>query len=649
MSLKSKISALFIFFSLQSNAQLSFDESKEKTMESILENAVEEIDYSELESNEHELKSIQLNQAEYLDLYALKMLNSELVQAILQHRTLYGHFESIYELQTVEGFDSNLIQLLIPHIHIGVPLWNFSFNRQFAKMTIQFSSAYRFEHSYGYSRKDSLQYMGSPLKYRWNIRASQGENIQFGIHGEKDAGESMNYSFLSAYLRLHSKGKMRSCILGDQQLGYGQGLCLGSGMPTGATGMLMSGVIQRNGAKPYNSSNETGFIRGGSLELKISNKMDIYIFSGFRLLDSKSTIDSLGNTMYGSINYNGYYRNSEELEKRHSLRQSLSGIHMAYTTRSIKFGSTALQFNTHEGSGLKFGADWMYNRKNYIVYGELTYMYKLKPSCVTGIAIAIGKRCDVNLLYRNYRINKGSIFSNAFTGTSGLTNENGLYSGFGLQVFKKWGISAYNDLLVTYQNADRLQQSIITEQFIECSYKTKEKFSFTIRYKPILKQPDYGLISGLLASNHYKKHTLRLHMEYTIDNWRFRNRFEHCLFDNFLSQPFSGMQLYHDIQKEFGKSFRINARFTVFDSEQFGSRTFAFENDISGTYTIQSFTGKGIRYYFLFQWKMNKDLHIWIRFARSIYDDRSTIGSGSDLINSNRKSDINCQLQWNLN
>jgi hypothetical protein len=60
------------------------------------------------------------------------------------------------------------------------------------------------------------------------------------------------------------------------------------------------------------------------------------------------------------------------------------------------------------------------------------------------------------------------------------------------------------------------------------------------------------------------------------------------------------------------------------------------------------FSGKGYRYYFNLRYKINKKLSLFGRFAQTIYDEKNEIGSGLDLIQGNKKSEIKMQAMYSF-
>ena len=73
---------------------------------------------------------------------------------------------------------------------------------------------------------------------------------------------------------------------------------------------------------------------------------------------------------------------------------------------------------------------------------------------------------------------------------------------------------------------------------------------------------------------------------------------------------------------------------------------YAYENDVLYSYSIPVFYDKGCRYYVNFNYNINNKITIWLRWAQTVYKDKTTIGSGLDEIRGNKKSELKIQVQY---
>jgi hypothetical protein len=96
------------------------------------------------------------------------------------------------------------------------------------------------------------------------------------------------------------------------------------------------------------------------------------------------------------------------------------------------------------------------------------------------------------------------------------------------------------------------------------------------------------------------------------------------------------------------KPLALNLRFQYFETGDYNSRLYAFENDVLYSFSIPPFYDKGIRSYVNVNYDVSKKLTIWVRLARTMYASRTTVGSGNDEITGNHRTDYKFQLMYFL-
>jgi hypothetical protein len=128
-----------------------------------------------------------------------------------------------------------------------------------------------------------------------------------------------------------------------------------------------------------------------------------------------------------------------------------------------------------------------------------------------------------------------------------------------------------------------------------------------------------------------------------------RSRIELNWFDKRGKEPQNGFLVFTNvIYKPFSKSFSGNIRLSYFETDDYDSRIYSFENDVLYEYSIPAFFGKGYRYYFNARYKLNKKFSLWAKFAQTIYVNQNEIGSGLDLIKGNKKSEIKLEMKYDF-
>ena len=94
-----------------------------------------------------------------------------------------------------------------------------------------------------------------------------------------------------------------------------------------------------------------------------------------------------------------------------------------------------------------------------------------------------------------------------------------------------------------------------------------------------------------------------------------------------------GFMMYQDIiYKPLMSRYSLNLRFAIFDTDDYSTRIYAYENNVLYAYSIPAYYYRGYRYYLLVSFKLHKKLTAWARFSQTVYIDRAEIGSGNDLI-----------------
>jgi hypothetical protein len=289
------------------------------------------------------------------------------------------------------------------------------------------------------------------------------------------------------------------------------------------------------------------------------------------------------------------------------------------------------------------------------LYGEGARSQNGAFAALTGMDIDLGQGTEFSLTYRNFAKDYQTVFGAAFAESSGLPqNEEGLYLGFQQQLNDKINIRAYADQyrfpsqrlglsrpgsgLDLLGNVD-IQWSRQTEGYILIRHEVRDA-DFT--------QTD-ALGRELNIVGEQLRQSIRLHIEHQISRrFRWRSRIEGAYFRAPGEEGEYGMLIYQDVRYVVGPKLQFDARLTFFDTESFDTRVYQFENDLLFVMTNAALSGRGQRYYVLAKYNPLKNLDLWLKFDSTIFDDRSTIGSGLDEIEGNVRSRIGVQARYNF-
>jgi len=98
------------------------------------------------------------------------------------------------------------------------------------------------------------------------------------------------------------------------------------------------------------------------------------------------------------------------------------------------------------------------------------------------------------------------------------------------------------------------------------------------------------------------------------------------------------------------KSFPVDLtlRYALFDTDSYDTRIYTYENNALYVFSIPAYYYQGSRAYILARYSFLKSMDLWIRYGFFLYNNRSSIGSGPQLIEGNKRSDLTVQLRISL-
>ncbi|MCC6937784.1 MAG: helix-hairpin-helix domain-containing protein [Flavobacteriales bacterium] len=381
---------------------------------------------------DHYNDPIDLNNATAQDLSSMMLLNDVQISALMQHIRRNGKLQSIYELQTISGWDANTIALIRPFVMVrdnalgSTANWREMLKNGSQEVTVR--STMNVQSRKGFmDRKnpfgldyysptgaalpdfsnshveDSLRtnnkvYLGSPFRVYTRYRFRYRQNISFGFTAEKDEGEEFfkgsnpnGYDFYSAHLFIRNMGRLKAIAIGDYSAQFGQGLTFWNGLAFASKSSYTLNV-KRNGVglAPYTSVNENLYMRGVAATYALAKKWELTGFYSNKKLDGAVTSitsgsDTLGTNIedlvFSSFQEDGFHRTTSEVDKKQSISERIIGGHLQYRSRTLSIGATA----TH----VEYGATLQRAVQPYS-------QFDFQGSRLTNAGV------DWNYLYRNF-------------------------------------------------------------------------------------------------------------------------------------------------------------------------------------------------------------------------------------------------------
>jgi hypothetical protein len=312
-------------------------------------------------------------------------------------------------------------------------------------------------------------------------------------------------------------------------------------------------------------------------------------------------------------------------------------------------------YNLFALSGRKWynlSVDYSVTYKNIHFFGEAATDKNSNPAFINGLLVSVDPRVDLSFVQRN--ISKGfqSINGYAFTENTLPVNETGWYTGIRTRPSNILRLDAYAD----FYKFPWLKYLVDAPGFghdylVQLTYFPDKLTEFYVRYKSESKQgnqSDNNAVTNLLVQ--LPKQNLRSQVSYKINSSiTLRNRVEMVWYDKKGMNRSNGFLTFFDFNFEPGmKPYSGNLRLQYFETDDYNSRIYAYENDVLYSFSIPVFYDKGFRYYLNLNYDLSKKVSCWLRWSQTIYPDRLSIGSGLDEIKGNHKSEIKIQAYVTL-
>ncbi|HET6995048.1 MAG TPA: helix-hairpin-helix domain-containing protein [Chitinophagaceae bacterium] len=616
---------------------------------------------------------IDMNTAGEAELIELGIISRVQIQNLLSYRRLLGKLVDIYELQAIPSWDLATIRRLLPFITISSPLSakdDISHRFRGGDHVILIRVSQVLETSKGFAES---KYPGSPQKIFFRYRYSYKNLLQFGILGDKDAGErffkgaqNTGFDFYSFHLFARKLGIVQALAIGDFTVNLGQGLIEWQGLAFNKNAELTSIKRQSPTLRPYNSAGEFNFYRGLGISIK-KRFFETTVFASLRKLNANLVDDTVSHEeTISSFLTSGNNRTAAELADRHCLQQIAiggnikfsddnwhTGVNAIYCHFSRTLGNSEDPYDFYGMSGKSWynaSVDYSYTFRNLHFFGEAAVDKDFHRAFINGLLVSVDPRVDISFLHRSINERYQALNGNAFTESSSPSNEKGFYAGISIRPAAAWQINAYSDIYKFPWLKYRVDAPSYGKDFlIQFTYTPNKQIEIHARYRNETKQLDQGSgITNYLAR--INRQNWRIQVNYKISRTlTLRNRVELTGFELEGHNSEKGFLSFFDfIYRPLLKPYSGILRLQYFETGGYDSRIYAYENDVLYGYSIPAFYDKGYRYYLTLNYDITKKFSAWLRWAQTIYRDKDRFGSGLDEIRGNRRSEIKLQLRYIL-
>lgn len=671
---------------------LAFDppDALQERIEDFLQNTDSEgnFDFNTLFERLEDFKAepINLNKATEPILRELGLLSDAQILDLLSYRQLAGDLISIYELQAIPSYDLATIRRILPYVSVRgslddyqIPLSEMLKNGR-DEIFIRWSRI--LEKQKGFSKDAQSRYLGDPNQLYVRYRHAYGTRLSFGITAEKDRGEEFfkgsnrqGFDFYSAHLFARDLNRMiRAVALGDYSISLGQGLTVYTGFGIGKSGSPLS--LKRTGRalSPYTSANEVNFFRGAATTLSFSKNWEASAFFSSRMRDgnlivSNDTTDLDADIRsFSALDLDGLHRTPSEIADEKVLRQTTVGGNLKWKNNFSSVAINAVyeffdkklerriqpynRFFFNSNRLLNASLDYSLLWRNFNFFGETAMSDNGAVATLNGLLMGLDRAVDLALLYRRFPRDYQALNANPFAETSGTNNESGFYVGTEMRPIKNWTLSAYFD---AWQhpwlrfNVDAPSRG--WEYRTRLSYELRRRLRAYVEVREEVKEANAvkpeNKVDVLVENRIFQT---RLHVENQLTKFlELRSRIDWGFSQSGNSARSKGFAVYQDVlyrPLEFPLAFTM--RFSIFDTQGFGTRFYAYENDVLYNFSIPAYYNRGTRFYINFRYRMNQKITLEWRIAQTYWANQPTIGSGSEEINGRNRTQTSAQLRWKL-
>lgn len=682
---KSCVLMVFIMLSINRPVWSQSSETSREKIEEIIERVVSDLDPEDSEQRILEIveyleelgaNPVNINRAGLDELSGVPGLNLQLAQSIIQYRSSIKPFEHKRELLEVDGIGRVTLENLLPFVTTGSSFErgkDLYLNPNYWTYNSSFESLARYQrvmnNQKGYSRPDTLGgYLGSPVKYNHRFRY-RSDRLSVNLTQDKDPGEPLtgptDFDFTSWHASIRDAGRLKNLIVGDFKISYGQGLTLWNGGAFGKSSRVIGSAVKNDaGIRSYTSFQETNGFRG--IAATYGKQLQVSGFYSKRKRTASET--AAGHVRFPTAS--ALHRTLSETDRRLNLQQETyggrirypflygiigaSGYHQRYD-REIEKGTQPYQIFGFEGDRLSvIGTDYRLTAGPVMLFGEVAWSSNDRFGFIAGSEINMPSGTDFAVAYRNYAKDFRSPSGSGFGEQSSPKNEEGFFTGIRQQFGDAIQLNAYIDFFQTHVPRFRNTRPTSGHDWLfRLDFQPMENLSVygqlrSKTWEQQMETPDpFGRETIIMGSE--SRSNARVHLEYSAHEiLRLRTRFDIVHWSATSSPASLGYLVYQDFRLTPSSTLTVDARITLFETDDFNSRVFQFENDLLYVMSNAMLFNQGQRTYVVFRYQPVEYLVIRMKASTTIYENRSSIGSGLNMIEGNRRSDIGLQIQLKI-
>ncbi len=673
----------FIAFALVVNAHAQDFPRKDLNLEMLVDEIFpiqdQDLNYEELYENLAQLLSnpVDLNTVTNEQMRALLVVTEEEINSFLSYRKENGPLLSVYELQSVPGWNRSTFDKIIPFVtvHDSKSKLNSSIFKRISEeknnyLVARYERVLETKKGYKFQTDSSQHYAGSPDKLYLRYRVSSSNDFSVGFTAEKDPGELLQWApaqrqygfdYLSFHAQVQNKGKLKNLVVGDYQSQFGQGLILGSAFGFGKNSETVTTIRRSNlGFLPYTAAGENLFFRGVGVSYSLTNNIVLHALYSYNFKDGSISQTDEDATI-SSFTASGLHRTALEIQRRQLITETGKGAVIQFRNqrldgglifhqvdfsqpvlrRSFPYNQFAFNGSTNQNIGAYLNFTWA----NFTFFSEAAQTIGHGRAVVAGLLGNLSRQLEVSILYRNFTKDFYSFYSNAFAESTAPQNEIGMYWGWKFFFNKRFSASGYMDLYqfpwLRYRGYSPSEGS---EWLLRFNYSPSKNVKLFLQVREESKIRNLSDDSKLYQYDNGIKRNYWINCDYAAPpHFTFKTRVQFSTYD-IAGKTTRGLALIQDVNLSV-RRWGFGLRHAIFDTDDYDNRLYVYERNVWLAYSFPPYYGIGVRNYVLVQYNLSKQIDLWLRWSHLRYTDRMEIGTGSETIAGNSANDVKFQVR----
>jgi len=589
---------------------------------------------------------VELNSSGEDEISRLFFLSDFQVKALADYAHASGRIISVYELVNIPGFDKETAEMMNPFITFENKVninpdsvrWR---NTSITNLSVR-------------SGKNDSATIGSPWKILTKYKFTSGA-ISGGFTSEKDPGEkffpanSPIPDFLSANIIYNGNGLIRKLIVGDYSARFGQGTNINTGIRRGISLTAPGYMSASDEIRPYTSTDENNFLRGVATEFSVKNLAATLYFSRNNIDASLGSISGTSKDYIDNFYIAGTHNTSSLLQKKDAISELVYGINLSYNFNNIRVGmvwsedrfslpvkstsSDPQYIYNFEGTRNNLYT-FYYNSliKRILLYGEFSANEYSKFALVQGLSFRPSDRLTINFLFRNYNPGYVSFHGKGPGSGSSAGNQQGILGNFSFEAARHLFISGGCDIQqFSWLRYRCSSPSNGIKQEIRVRYLPTEKLTIDALYNYRFSIVDNPGSVGIPEQKQVITKSIKGSVRYILsNNLTSGTRMDYKIVDFSGSR---GMLLLEDINYRFRSiPVTIWLRYCIFDTDDYDSRLYTWENDLLYSFNIPALSGEGSRSYMMVKWEISDIAEIRVKYGLTSLNENGMGNKSSEEI-----------------